>query len=505
MSVRTRLVTTYLSIILVLSLPGIFAATRLGRLRQLAVEGRSGQAGAVSSLGTMQALMAQLDRLERSFIATGDSELGREAQATSDSLRQVYDRFVGSPYGYLGHGLEPLVGDVQAVTGAVGLQVRQGSDEAAAGGLEQMLTDFDATEDQLGAMADSIDAVAQRDLQQAESLSRSARMQTLIGILIAMILTGALAGVVTQVLTNPLRRLSRAMAHVADGELEAPAELPYERRDEIGDLSCSFRIMTRRLAELDRTKSEFLGMVSHELKTPINVISAYAELIEDELTNDVVDSHRRLLASVREQAFVMAKRVSRLMDLSRLEAGSFLIEPEPVPTQDLIADLDRSFGHLADERQIRLRTGVSPEAPKSIVIDVDVIRDEVLGNLIVNALRFSPPGGCVDVVADADEGGVVFSVTDSGPGIPDEHRAFVFQKHYVADRTRAMGSGLGLAIAKAMVELHGGLIWLEPPAPGRGACFKVALPGTPPLDGLELPNGALTEATPSSEVELVQA
>jgi signal transduction histidine kinase len=107
---------------------------------------------------------------------------------------------------------------------------------------------------------------------------------------------------------------------------------------------------------------------------------------------------------------------------------------------------------------------------------VDIIRDEVLGNLIVNALRFTPAGGHVVVDVEACDGGIVFTVTDTGPGIAEEHRELVFQKHYVIDRRSAVGSGLGLAIAKEMVELHGGFIALDPPQPDRGARFVVALP-----------------------------
>jgi signal transduction histidine kinase len=93
----------------------------------------------------------------------------------------------------------------------------------------------------------------------------------------------------------------------------------------------------------------------------------------------------------------------------------------------------------------------------------------------------------VDVLIEGDGGGIVFTITDSGPGIPEEHRAYIFDKYYVVDRARAVGSGLGLAIVKEMVGLHGGLVTLEPSEPGRGARFRVSLPRVSEGASLEIP------------------
>ncbi len=494
MSVRSRLILTYAALILLLAVPSVYAASRLGRLRRLAVEGRSGEAVAVATLGSMQARMAELDRLERSFIATDDARLGREASATADSLRAAYERFTGTPYGDLAADLGPIVGDFGALTTDIGRHMDLGQVDAATASLDRMLSDIAGAGSQIDLLADSIDALSQRDLAQAEEISRSARIQTLVGVLIAILLTGTLAGFMTHMLTTPIRRLGRAMARVADGTIEAPSDLPYRRRDEIGELSSSFQSMTRRLAELDRTKSEFLGMVSHELKTPINVISAYTELIEDAMAGpDVDESQRSLLHNVREQAAAMTRLVSRLMDLSRLEAGTYRLVPERVRVEDLLLDVERAYARLARERRIGLRTRISQGAPETIVVDFDIMREEVLGNLVLNALRYAGTGGWVSVEVDGNERGITFTVTDSGPGVPDEHRELIFRKYYSADRTRAVGSGLGLAIAKEMVELHGGLIALESSAPSAGARFKVALPLGPGCADVEVPDRALID------------
>ena len=106
---------------------------------------------------------------------------------------------------------------------------------------------------------------------------------------------------------------------------------------------------------------------------------------------------------------------------------------------------------------------------------------------MANALRFTPAGGRVELTARGWEGGVEFRITDSGPGIPEEHQPFIFEKHYTTDRAQAVGSGLGLAIAKEMVELHGGSIGLEDASGHAGACFRVALPARPATADLDIP------------------
>ena len=271
------------------------------------------------------------------------------------------------------------------------------------------------------------------------------------------------------------------MVRVADGVLSVPDDLPLDRADEIGDLSSSFTVMTRRLAELDRTKSEFLGMVSHELKTPVNVIGAYTEMLQEDLDH-IPGVQGKMIEALADQARRMARLVSRLMDLSRLEAGTYQLQPEPVAVEHFTADVMRTFHRLAEDKGVALEPSIAPGTPDEVVIDGDIVRDEVLGNLILNAIRYTPEGGRIDVTVEGDAERIHFGVTDSGPGVPEEHRDLIFQKHYVADRTRVVGSGLGLAIAKEMVELHGGVIALGEPASGRGASFRVTLPIRPGPD-----------------------
>jgi signal transduction histidine kinase len=494
-SVRSRLLLGFTLVTAALAAPTLFATTGLAHLRRLAVEGRSGHASAVTRLGRIQEGLAELDRLERSYIATGDSALGRAAGDQVLAVQQELAGLHSSASFAAVAGLGPAIDGVAALTGEVAHHVEADRMEHATETFEALLGAFDEVSAQIAVAADSVDAVARRDVMDAESTSAQARTGTLAGLALALMFTLTVVAFTTHTMTSPLRRLSRASARIADGAFDIPRDLPYGRSDEIGELSTSFRGMTRRLAELDRTKAAFLGIVSHELKTPLNVIRAYVEVIEDELGSNASTTHKQLIASVAEQAVVLSRRVSRLMDISRLEAGTYRLSLESTPIEDIATGLERMFERPAREKGVRFSVQVADSAPFDAVVDVDILRDEILGNLINNALRFTPENGWIEVRIDGDSGGIGFTVTDSGPGIPEEHRAYIFDKYYVVDRARAVGSGLGLAIVKEMVALHGGLVSLEESPPGGGARFRVSLPRVSEGASLEVP--ALCMASPT--------
>ena len=476
MTVRTRLILSFATVATLLLLPGLFAAARLAELRDIAVEGRGRQAAAALAVGRIQAQLAELDRYERSYVAARDSSLWASAERSKAAIREEMDSLRVSPYARPAAILDGVLDSLMASTD----QVRALMEEQqvvlateAFGALEPL---FAETEVRLRALADSIDGLAQADFNRAEAISDAARRSTLAEVAFFLVVALLLAGWTTRVLTRPLRRLAAATTAVAAGHLEAPADLPYDQDDEVGVLSNAFRRMTRRLAELDRMKAEFVGVASHELKTPINVINGYTELIEEEMAGDLTDHQHQILDGIAEQARNMSRLVSRLMDISRLEAGSYQMEFEPIHVEDLLTGLLRSFDILASREGVELTTRIHDSAPESVVVDVDVIRDEVLGNLVANALRHTPRGGWVRVEVWGEEDDVVLQVADSGSGIPEDHRPFIFEKYYQAERSRAVGSGLGLAIAREMLDAHGGSIRLEPPQEGVGAAFRVTLP-----------------------------
>lgn len=478
MTVRSRLLAGCGAAIAIVLLPALFAANRLAELQELAVEGRARHAEALVSLGAMRASLADLDRFARSYVATGDEALAREAEGALATVLREHDRLSGPPYTTSAEALSPLLSELTNTTDAIAEAMPSGRVDAATElflGLDRTL---DRTDRALSAVADSIGAVARRDLQRAETLSASSRQETLLGMVLALLVAMGVATWASGALTNPLRHLGRAMARVADGDFEPPEDLPGNRRDEIGDLTRSFLVMSERLADLDRLKAEFIGVASHELKTPINAIHGYAELIQEEFGDVAPEEYGRMVDGIAEQARVMARLVDRLMDLSRLETGAYRVQLETVFVQDLVTGVLRAFEILARQRSVTLDAAVEPGTPETLVLDLDLIRDEVLGNLVSNALRHTPSGGRVVLRVGPADAGVSFTVTDSGPGIPEEERDLVFRKYYRGS-SEAPGTGLGLAIARETVLLHGGRIaLLAEPAEG-GASFRVTLPLDP--------------------------
>jgi signal transduction histidine kinase len=476
LSVRSRLVFTFALVGVLLVVPAMFAARGLNDLSALAVEERGKHAQAALAVGRVEAGLAVLDLAVRAYVGSRDQERRAEAFAALDELHSQVARIEEAGYVEAAPPLQEALDEVGTRVHSLDSLMAAGQVETAT---EQVLTNFvmavDGTRERLNELAIGIDARAQADFERANSIGAAALRTTLVSVLVTIVLALLLSAWTTQALTSPLRKLRTALAQVAEGKFEVPADLPYERRDEIGELSVSFGIMSRRLAELDRLRAEFLGVASHELKTPINVIRGYTELIEEELAGEITPHQREVMQRIGEQTRVLTRQVSRLMDISRLETGSYLIELERVALRDLIMGVERAFEIVALEKGVTLLAEVAPGAPEELVVDVDLIRDEVLSNLVSNALKFTPRGGHVWVRARGDDGGVVIEVTDTGPGIAAEHRPHIFEKYYQVERSRSLGSGLGLAIAKEMVEAHGGRIELVD-REGPGTTFEVHLP-----------------------------
>ena len=492
MTVPARLVAAFVAVVVVLVVPTGYAMVRLGDLQSLAVAERGQHATAASAIGRMEASLARLDLRLRSYLSQPSAALEADVYGALAELRADVDRLDAAGYNRAAEilatpidALEATVAEIEGLAGAGRLD--DATDAFAA--VQPLVS---AVGEELTRAAETVDRQAQADFARAEAISASARTGTLLALAVGLFVAGLVGIWATGALVTPLRRLSRATAEVADGRLEAPGDLPYDRDDEIGDLSRSFRAMTLRLAELDRLKAEFVGVASHELKTPINVIRGYTELIEEELSGEVTESQEEVLHAIAEQCRSMSRMVSRLMDISRLETGSYELELETLHVADVLTGLVRAFDILAEQEGIELKTRVQEGTPETFVADMDIVRDEILGNLVTNALKFTPRGGEVRVTARREDGHVVFRVADTGPGIPKEHREHVFDKYHQVERSRKVGSGLGLALAREMAQAHGGTIDLVP-ARDQGAVFDVTLPLAP--DGASDPASGAPESS----------
>ncbi|MGK7313002.1 MAG: ATP-binding protein [Candidatus Longimicrobiales bacterium M2_2A_002] len=475
MSVRVRLALTFVLLTGVFLVPMQYAGARLTNLREMAVERRSQHASASLALGNFRAGLASYDSYQRAYLVTLDTRMGRQVDATLEELQGQIERLRTAGYPEVTAPLEADLDSVMALSREIDRLVRAGRVDTATQHFERYRPLRAEMVDRLETIATAVDRRSEADFARAEEMSATAARTTVAATVAALVLALLVGAWTTRALTRPLDELSSAAARVADGTFREPEELPYRRSDEIGDLSRSFRAMTRRLAELDRLKAEFMSVASHELKTPIAVIQGYTELIDERVGDELAAADRELIDAIAEQAAVMTRLVSRLLDIGRLEAGTYRMEREEVHVVDIIEGLAASFRVMARERGIRFVTEVDPSAPTTVNADPDMIRGEVLGNLISNALRFTPRAGEVRVRVWREGDDVVFEVSDTGPGIPAEQRPHIFEKYWEGGRTQSMGSGLGLAVAKEAIEAHGGRITLEAPG-AEGATFRVYLP-----------------------------
>ena len=271
-------------------------------------------------------------------------------------------------------------------------------------------------------------------------------------------------------LTRPLRELTQAIRAVAQGELTR--RVPVRSQDELGQLAQAFNHMSADLENANQLRRQMTADIAHDLRSPITVISGYVEAMRDE----VLEPSPKRLEMLYQELQHLKRLVEDLRTLSLADAGELTLNRQPIPPRTILERVAALYEHRAGQTEVTLRVQAPAELPE-ILVDVERMM-QVLGNLVSNALRYTPEGG--EIVLDAQTGkyGVQLSVRDSGRGIAPEDLPHVFERFYRGDKARQRDkgeSGLGLAIAKSLVEAHGGAISVHS-APGQGATFSIALP-----------------------------
>jgi len=228
--------------------------------------------------------------------------------------------------------------------------------------------------------------------------------------------------------------------------------------------------------ELERMKSNFLSVVSHELKTPLHSIKGFVDIILMGKTGDITETQRDFLNTVRTQTDHLQSLIQDLLEFSRLESGQVKLRLEAVSIAGIAGRVLDNLAPLAEEKGVRLLSEVSPDFP---LIQADRMRiTQVITNLAHNAIKFTPKGGTVSVGAVNLGEEIRVSVADTGIGIPPEEREKIFDRFYQVDSTTTRpyrGTGLGLTICKHIVEYHQGRIWAESEE-GKGSTFFFTLP-----------------------------
>ncbi len=272
-------------------------------------------------------------------------------------------------------------------------------------------------------------------------------------------------------ISRPVRELTEATQIVALGNFGH--QVPVRTQDELGELAKSFNQMSADLAQASQLRRQMTADIAHELRTPLSVILGYTEALSDGKLHGSPGMYQAMYG----EAQLLSHLVDDLRTLSLADAGELTLNRLPVAPGDCLERTAASQAALAAHQSVEVRVQVAPNLP---LIEADRERiAQVLGNLMSNALRYTPAGGTITLSAEAAAESVLLRVSDTGPGIEPDHLPHIFQRFYRADESRTTNgeSGLGLAIAKSLVEAHGGTITVESIV-GQGTTFTVALPAS---------------------------
>lgn len=313
--------------------------------------------------------------------------------------------------------------------------------------------------------------------QAEQTVLRQVQRAILLSAFVAGLVAVGMGGLVVYTLLRPLTDLRDGVTALGRGDLNVV--VPVHSSDELGRLATAFNTMTERLRRQEDLRRQLLADVAHELRTPLSVIQGNLQAMLEGVYPLSTDEVR----TVYRETQLLSRLVEDLHELAQAEAGAITLQRQPLSVASAIAQMAALVSPVMTRRNVTLHV-VPPSPDLTIWVDPDRLQ-QILHNLLGNALRHTPPSGTITLrAAQQTPTKVRFFVSDSGPGIAPEHLPHVFDRFYRVDpsRTRTRtdsdpttGAGLGLAIVRALVEAHGGALGVESP-PGSGATFWVEFP-----------------------------
>ncbi len=285
------------------------------------------------------------------------------------------------------------------------------------------------------------------DQQYVDQINRGFWLAGLVGMLVAL----GFGLLLARSLTRPVRDLTTATRQMAQGQLEQ--QVPVRSNDELGELAQAFNQMSADLARANRSRKQMTADIAHDLRNPLTVLSGYLESLQDGKLKPTPERFATMQAEVNQ----LQHLVEDLRTLSLADAGELKLHLEPTSIPELLERVAEAYRHQAEQQQINLKVEMGSNLPE---VNLDPARmEQVLGNLVSNALRYTAADGEIRLEAKQLKGSLIVSVKDNGSGIPADILPHIFERSYRGDQARSGNeSGLGLAIAKSIVELHGGSI-----------------------------------------------
>lgn len=285
----------------------------------------------------------------------------------------------------------------------------------------------------------------------------------------------------TRPIETSIHRITLESKKIADGDFQG--QLVPSGPIEFQMLAKQFNEMSRKLDESfnklrtsESSRRELVENISHDLRTPLASIQSFVEAIQDDVIKDD-ETFQRYLSTIRLETRKLSGLINDLFQLSRLQSGVELFEPEPCHVDNIILEIIQSHLLQLEDKKIEIKVEMPDSLPRVAIMPAKLKR--ALSNLLQNAIRYSPEGGLISIsVSEFGNHMVKVSVADQGEGIRESEQELIFERLYRTDKSRnreSGGAGLGLAIAKSIIDLHGGTIRVES-VYGKGSCFWFTVP-----------------------------
>lgn len=293
--------------------------------------------------------------------------------------------------------------------------------------------------------------------------------------LAALLAAGLASLLISRRVITPIKEMMEASQHIASGHFQERVSIPGDplQGDELTQLALSFNRMADQLQKTETMRRQLIADVTHELRTPLTTIEGSLEGLIDGVLIPEPETYQQ----IHREADRLSRLVDDLQQLSRVEAEAFTLDLQPVSIPEILTTAADRLENQFQEKGVQLTVECEESIPPVLADEGRI--EQVLINIIGNALQYTPGGGHVDVSVSADQDLISFQVKDTGIGIPPEYLPHIFTRFYRVDKSRSRtsgGSGIGLTIARHLVEAHGGEIQAESSGAGEGSTFTFTLP-----------------------------
>jgi two-component system sensor histidine kinase GlrK len=481
LSILFRLISSYLLIIVVVLISGIYTIWNLSEINRLIQTVTNEDAREIHLSEESLEILYSATAAEEKFFVSRDKayfrqfkSLGEEFDKRMAGLESLADtphkrellarvRALQSHYG-------KLFDDTAGPTGSRSVSERE---------IARLRAERDRSASEAAQRLRELTKVAsaERDerLVRIEAISVRTANAILVSLIVAVMMVIVISAFNTHSVSAPISRLREKTKAVAGGNFGEPLHIPSP--PEIRELADAFNAMCDRLRELDQMKIDYIGHLSHELRTPLTAIKEASSMLQEGLFAALPEREKELQGLILVECERLIRSVNRLLDFSMMESGMMPLTLQEAGLQPLVEKNLQRFSPLAQRKNIILQVRIPPELPR---VRMDTEKIEVaLENLLSNALKFTPDGGLVTITARhrAEPDRVEVAVSDTGRGIPESGLKEVFEKFRRVDdgKGAVRGTGLGLAIVKHIINAHGGHVWAESEF-GRGSTFTFSLP-----------------------------